>query len=75
MSLYYLDKTNWRYIFEKHVSFNLTYERLKKLCLMCWYDRYGFICKILNLTFFKNGYYRKRFDKYMSGMTALGASR
>lgn len=60
------DDVNSRYIFNEHISPDMSYEKFKDICSICWStDNYGFlmIVKDFNLN---DGRYRHGFDKFIS---------
>lgn len=60
------DDVNLHHIFNEHISPDMSYEKFKEICSVCWsVDNYGFlmIVKDFNLN---NGRYRHGFDKFIS---------
>lgn len=58
------DVLNMKHIFEEHVVPDMTFDKFKNICSLCWEDRYGFlvIAKDFELN---DGRYRYGFDKYI----------
>lgn len=62
--LFRQDETNLRHAFDEHVTPDVSYDKFKELCSLCWNEPHGFlvIAKDFNLN---NGRYRRGFDKYI----------
>ena len=66
--LFKQDDTNLRHVYNDHVNTDMSYERFKTLCSICWNDdatKYGFLV-IDKDSELNNGRYRKGFDCFIS---------
>lgn len=58
------DQTNLKHIYDDHINVDMTFQKFKELCALCWKDKYGFVVvdKDSNIN---SGRYRKGFDHYI----------
>lgn len=58
------DITNLKHIFQDHVSVDISFDKFKEICGLCWQDNYGFLVidKDCSLS---DGRYRKGFDHFI----------
>lgn len=58
------DQTNFKHIYDDHVNVDMSLQKFKELCSICWKDKYGFVVidKDCNIN---SGRYRKGFDSFM----------
>lgn len=62
--LFRQDDTNLQHVYKDHISNICTFDQFKKLCEMCWQDRYGFIT-ISKEKDINNGKLCKGLDQYI----------
>ena len=59
------DNMNLRHVYDDHVNTDYTFDDFRRMCSVCWRDRYGFLVidKDSNMN---EGRYRKGFDTYIT---------
>ena len=59
------DNMNLRHIYDDHVNTDYTFEDFRRMCSLCWRDKYGFLVidKDSNIN---EGRYRKSFDTHIN---------
>lgn len=62
--LFRQDQTNLKHIYQDHVNTDMSFDKFKELCRICWNNKYGFVvinkdCEL------NNGRYRKGFDIFL----------
>lgn len=63
--LFKQDDVNLKHVFGEHVCPDMSYEKFKELCSLCWNEhKHGFLVIIKDFDL-KDGRYRKGFDKYI----------
>jgi Poxvirus A32 protein. len=58
------DDLNLKHIYEDHINTDMSFNKLKEICSLCWKDKYGFMV-ISKDNDISNGRYRKGFDHYI----------
>lgn len=59
------DETNLKHIYDDHVNTDMTFDKFKSMCALCWNnDKYGFLV-IDKDSAIDEGRYRKGFDTYI----------
>lgn len=58
------DVTNLKHIYDDHVSVDMSFQKFKEMCSLCWSEPNGFIVIDKDCTT-QNGRYRKGFDSYI----------
>lgn len=63
--LFKQDELNMKHVYADHVNTDMTFEKFKEVCALCWQDRYGFMV-IDKDSDMQSGRYRKCFDTYIN---------
>lgn len=56
------DGTNWKHIYDDHVNTDMSFDKFKHICSLCWEESYGFLVIDKDS---RRGRYRKGMDVYM----------
>lgn len=62
--LFKQDDMNLRHVYSDHVNTDMSFEDFKRMCSVCWKDKYGFLV-IDKDSDIGHGRYRKEFDEYI----------
>lgn len=57
-------EVNMEYVNYDNILLDISYKEFKKLCLLCWVDRYGFVVIVKDFES-NDGRYRKNFIKHI----------
>lgn len=62
--LFKQDDLNLEHVYKDHVNTDMKFDQFKKICSLCWKDKYGFLV-IVKDSEIDAGRYRKGFDHYI----------
>jgi len=62
--LFKQDELNLKHVFNDHVGSDMTFDKFKSMCSLCWQKTYGFL-SIFKDNDLNNGRYRMGFDHYI----------